>query len=133
MPYPLPANDPLGTDLRLDSNGDLVLTMSGSLDAVTHEENVAQAVRVNLTTLPYTYLWGTNVGTLLAQYVDAPITDAMKKEIKNIVMEKVSADQRVLEVLDVLIDDSYTDMLVLTVVAVVDTIGVVQIPVQVGR
>ncbi|GIM47045.1 hypothetical protein DNHGIG_25940 [Collibacillus ludicampi] len=132
MSYPLPANDPLGTDLRLDSNGDLVLTMSGSLDAVTHEENVAQTVRVNLTTLPYTYLWGTNVGTLLAQYVDAPITESLKKEIKNIVMEKVSADQRILEVLDVLIDDSYKDMLVLTVVAVVDTIGVVQIPVQIG-
>lgn len=129
----LPASDPLGTDIKLDPNGDLISTMSGSLDVVTQQDNVAQSVRTNLMTIPTMYLWGKNVGSSLASYIDQPITSAMEQEIKNLITEKVSRDPRIIQVLDVKIDDSQRDTLVITIVALVAAIGVVQIPIDVGR
>jgi hypothetical protein len=130
--YPLPSTDPLGTDLLLDHNGDLVTTTSGSLDFATQQDNVAQAVRMNLTTIPFTYLWGNDVGTVLAQYVDEPITDSIEKEIENIIVEKLIGDSRILQVQGVEIDSSQRDTLILTVDAVVASLGVVQIPILIG-
>lgn len=133
MQYPLPSNDPLGTDIKLDPNGDLVLTMSGSLGVVTQQDNVAQSVRTNLMTAPYTYLWGKNVGSTLAQYVDQPITPAMKQQIKNLITEQVSKDPRIIQILSVNIDDSQRDTLIITISALVVAVGVVQIPISIGR
>lgn len=130
--YPLPSTDPLGTDLHLSTNGDLVLTVSGSLDITTEADNAAQAVRVNLTTLPDAYLWGNDVGTTLAEFVDAPITSAMEQSIKNIILEQVANDPRILDVQNVTVDASQKDTLIVTVEAVVSGIGTVQIPVTVG-
>jgi hypothetical protein len=132
LSYPLPSTDPLGTDIKLDANGDLVVDQSGSLYIVTNENNVAQGVRVNITTLPYSYLWDDDVGTYLASYVDQPITDQMEKEITNIIIERLSEDDRIIEVQGITIDDSQADRLLITISAVVDSIGEVQIPVIVG-
>lgn len=131
--YPLPSTDPLGTDLALGTNGDLTLTMSGSLDVATDADNAAQAVRINMTTTPVTYLWGNDVGTLLAQYVDAPITQDLQNTIINAVTELVESDPRILQVEAVTIDTSVTDTLMITIQAVVSGVGPVQIPVEVGN
>lgn len=133
MPYSLPANDPLGTDIKLDPNGDLVITLSGSLEVVKQQDNVSQSVRTNLMTIPSMYLWGKNVGSSLAQYVDQPITPAMEQQIKNLITEKVSKDTRIIQVLNVNIDDSQRDTLIITIAALVVAVGVVQIPISVGR
>lgn len=133
MLYQLPSTDPLGTDLHLDPNGDLVTTISGSLDLVTLQDNVSQAVRTNLTTLPYSYLWGNGVGTYLAQYIDAPITSTLTEEVKSSIINQVNQDPRILEILGVDLDQDYKDTLVVTVNAVVQAVGVVQIPINVGR
>jgi phage baseplate assembly protein W len=131
MDYPLPSNDPLGTDLQLDANGDLVIDRSGSLQTVTAEENVQQALRVNLATSPDTYLWDEDVGTHLVEYVDEPITSEMEKEIIAIVTDKALEDDRILDVSEVIVDDSYPDCLVIFVSATVSGVGDVQIPITV--
>lgn len=133
MPYPLPSNDPLGTDLRLDDNGDLVITMSGSLDVVTQADNAAQSVRIDLTTVPDLYLWDGDVGTGLAVYVDAPLTQFNEQQIQNIVIDKVQSNPRILTVQSVdVVDNQQPDTLILTVQAVVNGVGAVSIPVTVG-
>lgn len=133
MTYSLPPTDPLGTDLKLDPNGDIVTTMSGSADIVTAQDNVAQSVRTNLMTTPYTYLWGKNVGTSLAKYIDQPITAAVKQEIRNLIIDQVKRDPRILQVLDVINDDSQKDTVIITVQALVAALGVVQIPISIRR
>lgn len=132
MPYPLPSTDPLGTDLKLDENGDLVAMASGAIYTVSNEDNVAQAARVGLKTIPSTYLWGGDIGTTLAQYVDQPITPDVEIEIQNIIVETMSNDPRILQVQGVWVDDSQKDMLIFYIEAVVATIGDVQIPIVIG-
>jgi phage baseplate assembly protein W len=130
--YALPPTDPLGTDLRLSVNGDLLLTVSGSLDVATTADNAAQAVRTNITTIPVAYLWGDDVGTTLAAFVDEPITSATEQSIKNVILERVANDPRILDVQNVSVDASQKDTLIITIEAVVNGIGTVQIPVTLG-
>jgi phage baseplate assembly protein W len=132
MDYPLPSTDPLGTDIKLDDNGDLVVDTSGSLFTITDTDNMAQAVRVNLQTLPYTFLWDGDVGTELASYVDMPITSDIEKEIKDLVTEKLTQDDRIVGVSQVVIDDSQVDTIIIFIYAIVDGVGDVEIPVVIG-
>ncbi|MBL0386233.1 hypothetical protein JJB07_06150 [Tumebacillus sp. ITR2] len=129
----MPVFDPLGTDLRLDESGDLVSTISGSLDLVSVEDNVNQAMRVRLQTVPSTYLWGTDVGTSLARYVDEPVTDLVKREIQSLAAEQVSRDSRILGVQEVSVDEVAANFLHVTVRASVAGLGAVQLPVRIGR
>lgn len=132
MDYPLPSTDPLGTDIKLDENGDLVVDTSGSLFVITGADNMAQAVRVNLQTLPYTFLWDGDVGTELASYVDQPITLDIEKEIQDLITAKLQQDDRIVGVSQVVIDDSQADKLIIFIYAVVDGIGDIEIPVVIG-
>lgn len=132
MPYPLPSSDPLGTDLQLDVNGDLVSSISGSIATANQAVNVSQAIRTRIMTVPSTYFWAQNFGTELSQYVDEPITPSLSKRITSIVKEKVAEDTRVLEVMDVFIDSSNTNMLIVTIKALISSVGVVEVPVVIG-
>ncbi|NRD80278.1 hypothetical protein HPT25_23430 [Bacillus sp. BRMEA1] len=132
MDYPLPSTDPLGTDIQLDANGDLVITISGSLQTVSNEDNVQQALRVNTTTVPDTYLWDEEIGSYLLNYVDEPITPEIEKEIISIVTEKALEDDRILDVSEVIVDDSRQDCLVIFVSATVSGVGDIQFPITIG-
>jgi hypothetical protein len=132
MDFPLSKTDPLGTDILLDKNGDIIPALTGSVYTSSQEINVAQAVRTNVTTVPTTYLWGNGIGTELSSYVDEPLTDYDKQKIKTIVLEKVSQEKRILKVISIDLDDSNTDTLIITIEAVVSGIGSVQIPIQIG-
>jgi phage baseplate assembly protein W len=129
----LPSTDPLGTDFALDSNGDVQVTMSGSIETVCHQDNVAQAIRVNLMTNPHSYLWGDFVGTRLAEYVDQPLTESLKRSVQAIIFGAVESDPRIQAVQDVRIEQSFPDSLVITIQALVSTIGEVEIPISIRR
>lgn len=133
MANSLPVNDPLGTDLHLDESGDLVVTMSGSLDMVTGQSNVAQSTRINLQTVPHTYLWGTTVGSRISDLVDQPLTEAVKEQIHSLVRDRLSRDPRILGIQGIELDDSQRDVLQVTVHAVVAALGAVQLPFRIGR
>lgn len=133
MDYPLPSTDPLGTDAELDQNGDLVSLTSGDISIVQNADNVSQSVRTNITTIPDTYLWGESVGTQLSQYVDVPITETIKTEITSIITEILQNDDRILLIQSIDIDDqSIVNGLFILIMALVDSVGVVQIPVILG-
>lgn len=132
MKYPLPSNDPLGTDLQLDHNGDLIPTINGSLQAVKGADNVGQAVRMQMTTDAYNYLWGDEVGSTLAGYVDQPITEQSEREIKNIIIGILGKDSRIIKIQEVQIDDQTPGQLIVTPKAIVKGVGVVNIPVRIG-
>jgi phage baseplate assembly protein W len=133
MTTPLPATDPLGTDLHLDQDGDLLLTLSGSLDLLSGQANVGQAARVHLQTLPHTYLWGTSVGSKLAEYVEQPLTDRIKLQIQNLATDTLSRDPRILGIAGIELDDSEPHVLNVTIHAVVAAVGTVQLPFRIGR
>lgn len=124
----MPSTDPLGTDLQLSSNGDLLTNMAGSLSLVSNELNVAQSVRIKFTTVPYTYLFGDGVGSKLSQYVDGPINDVTAAEIRNIIFTDLTDDNRIEKIQAITIDDSSNGILIITIQAVVATIGPAQIP-----
>lgn len=130
---PLPSTDPLGTDVELNQNGDLIFLVTGDASIVTDADNVAQSVRTNLTTLPDLYYWGDDVGTYLAQYVDMPITNVAETEITSIIREKLNLDSRIIEIQGVVIDDqTLSNGIIVTIQALVESVGVVQIPVIAG-
>lgn len=129
--FPLPSDDPLGTDIQLDDNGDIVPDISGSLETVSDETNVQQALRVGLTTIPDNYLWDDDIGTYLASYVDAPITADLEQEIISIVTETALQDDRIMDVSQVIIDSSHTDTLIIFVSATVSDEGDMTIPITV--
>jgi phage baseplate assembly protein W len=133
VPYSLPSTDPLGTDLTLDSKGDLTLSTSGSVFLISGADNVKQAINTFLTTLPYTYLWDDPVGTNLTDYIDAPITDQMKQEMTTIAQNTLMQDSRILSVQNVIIDDTQAvNTLVITIQATVSGYGPIEIPVVIG-
>ena len=129
----LPSTDPLGTDFALDSNGELQITMSGAIETVCQKDNVAQAIRVNLMTNPHSYLWWDFVGTRLAEYVDQPLTESLKRSVQAIIFGAVESDPRIQAVQDVRIEQSFPDSLVITIQALVSTIGEVEIPISIRR
>ena len=129
----LPGTDPLGTDLALDENGDLQVAMYGSVATVDQQENVAQAVRISLMTIPYTYLWGDQVGSRLAEWIDQPLTENLVRNVQTIVLEHLQSDPRILNVQEVRVEQPQPDALLITVRALVSTIGVVEIPILAGR
>lgn len=131
MGFPLPSTDPLGTDIVLDSNGDLAIDTSGSFQTLSNNENVQQALRILLATAPNTYYWDDNVGSNLVNYVNEPITSQLEQEITSLVTEKALEDSRIIEVTQVLIDDSNQDALIIFVSATVSGVGNVQIPITV--
>ncbi|KEO82097.1 hypothetical protein [Tumebacillus flagellatus] len=133
MATTLPAYDPLGTDLHLDESGDLTSTVSGSLELVTGVANAAQAARINLQTNTYSYLWGTSVGSKLGEYIDQPLTESVLQQIRNLVVETISQDPRILGVQGVEFDLTDPKALQVTVHAVVAAFGSVQLPFRIGR
>ena len=132
MDYPLPSTDPLGTDIKLDENGDLVVDMAGSLFTITDADNALQSIRVSLQTIPETYQWDGDVGTELAAYVDEPITEDTEKEIQDMIVEAILQDDRILEVSDIAMDDTQPNTLILFITAIVDSLGDVTIPIVIG-
>lgn len=132
MDYSLPSTDPLGTDIKLDENGDLVVDMAGSLFTITDADNAVQAIRVSLQTIPTTYLWDGDVGTELAVNVNEPITEDMEKDIQDMITDTLLQDDRILEVSQIMIDDTQTDTLIIFITAVVDSEGEVSIPIVIG-
>lgn len=132
MNFPLPTTDPLGTDIQLGTNGDILPSMSGSLLTVSDVDNVSQSVRTNITTLPASYLWGSTVGTDLAKYVDEPITSRVEQLIKTTIQSKLDQDKRVTKVENITFDTSVNNALIITIYATVQALGVVQIPIVIG-
>lgn len=87
----------LGVDLLFDQ-GDLGYTNTGDLalvGQVNPVDNIWQAVRLRLLTSLGSYLFTTDYGTNLRQFVDEPITDALKKQIRSEVETTILQDTRV--------------------------------------
>lgn len=79
---PLDPTDPLGTDLELNVNGDLVLTPQGDIELVSGVQNVKQMIRVRLQTRPDSYIFGTDLGSELGQTIDAPLSNKTQQDIQ---------------------------------------------------
>lgn len=128
---PLDPNDPLGTDLALDSNGDLILTPQGDVQTVSEIDNIKQAVRIRLQTIPDSYLFGDDLGSDLGETVDEALTPQAIKLIEQYAMNALEDDPRIIQINNLSVTSS-DDQLTLSLDLDVVGVGSVQTAVAVG-
>jgi len=87
----------INVDIRLN-DGDIGYSAQGDLDIVGNAipaDNVWQAVVLRLMTSLGTYLFAEDYGTRLRQYVEEPMTAALKKSITAQISATVTACEKV--------------------------------------
>lgn len=129
---PLDPNDPLGTDLALDSNGDLILTPQGDVQTVSELDNIKQMIRVRLQTIPDSYLFGFDLGSQLGETVDEPLSPSTQKLIEQYTINALEADPRIVQVVSVVPNIIDLDSLEVTIDVEVAGIGEVQTSIPIG-
>lgn len=131
---PLDSTDPLGSDLALDANGDLIINAQGDVQIVSGQDNVAQMIRVRLQTMPDSYLFGSDLGSDLGKMVDAPLNPPNLKLIEQYVHNALIVDSRISQInsIRVVDPDDGTDRLFVTVNVTIVGNGIVQTTVPIG-
>lgn len=89
--------DAIGIDIKLNT-GDLGYTMTGDLMIVEDLDNIWQVVTLRLTTTLGTYIFATDYGTKLGQFVDEPITTDLENEIMAEAKTTILQDSRITSV-----------------------------------
>lgn len=128
----LPSNDPLGTDLALDSNGDLIISPQGDLALQTQTNNVLQMISTRVQTIPGTYIFGNDLGSELGQLVDEPITDAVQKRAFQYINAALIVDPRVIQVIKVSVQQGNGDQLIASIAVDIIGQGITKITVPIG-
>lgn len=95
---PLISTDPLGTDLALDSSGDLIITSQGDLATYNQTDNVLQMISTRVQTIPSTYIFGNDLGSNLGTLVDEPITGALQTSAFQYINAALIVDPRIIKV-----------------------------------
>lgn len=92
------ADNVLGTDLQLDSTGDLNVSPSGDLALVSGIADVWQATVLRLLTTLGTYLFESGYGTTLRHGIGSPMTAQLQTQIQNQINTTVLSDPRVQQI-----------------------------------
>ncbi len=113
---PLLSTDPAGTDLMIDSSGDLILSPQGDVSLITGDYNILQAINTRLRTIADTYIFGNDLGSALSNMVDEPDTDDNIALIKKYTSNSLLADPRIqnINTLEVYSPDDGSGMLYIT-------------------
>jgi phage baseplate assembly protein W len=91
----------IGVDLRLSAACDLAVSPTGDLDLVGNAvpiENIWQATILRLITTLGTYFFEDGYGTKLRQFVDAPMTATLQRQIETEISTTVLTDPRVKQI-----------------------------------
>jgi phage baseplate assembly protein W len=94
---PIDPTDPLGTDLALTPDGDLILTEHGDLQLVSGVDNAKQMIRVRLQTNPDTYIFGDDLGSQLGEMIDVPLNPPNIALIQQYVADALT-DPRIVQI-----------------------------------
>jgi len=128
---PLPSTDPLGTDLALDSTGDLIISPQGDITTVNTTNNVLQMISTRVQTIPSTYIFGNDLGSNLGTLVDELITDDLQTSAFQAINATLIVDPRIIQVTSVNVQQSNSGLVASIAVEVIGQ-GTVKTTVPIG-